>query len=362
MSYSLTSEAVSKGHPDKIADQISDAILDACLLQDPASKVACETLITDGLVILGGEITTKAEIDPRSIIRRAILEAGYSNPARGFDYRSCGIAFSFHKQSSEINDAVKSHGAGDQGIMYGYACDETPEFMPFPIVFAHQMLELIELPRLGPDAKSQVTVEYKKGRPHRLSTLVLSTQHREKNALNALRKELKEKLIKIAPRQLLDDKTEFLINPAGCFLIGGPRADTGLTGRKIMVDTYGSGFPHGGGAFSGKDPSKVDRSGAYIARYVAKNIVAHKLATTCQVQIAYAIGIAKPVSVTLNTFGTGSKPDQELLMMVLERVDFTPEGIIAKLNLRRPIYKKTAAGGHFGRSDPDFTWEALDLF
>lgn len=359
MSYSLTSEAVSKGHPDKIADQISDAILDACLAQDPYSKVACETLITDGLVILGGEISTKADIEPRSIVRKVIQEAGYSDPATGFDYRSCGIAFSFHKQSPEITHAVEAHGAGDQGIMFGYACDETPELMPLPIVIAYQMLKLIELPKYGPDAKSQVTVEYQDGKPHRVSTLVLSTQHREEVALEALREELRGKLLQIP---LLDNKSQILVNPAGPFHIGGPRADTGLTGRKIMVDTYGSGFPHGGGAFSGKDPSKVDRSGAYIARYVAKNIVGHKLARRCEVQIAYAIGIAEPVSVTLNTFGTGNKPDHELLKLVLNKLDFTPEGIIAKLNLRRPIYQKTASGGHFGRSDPDFTWEVLGLF
>lgn len=355
---SITSEAVSKGHPDKIADQISDGVLDACLAQDPASKVACETLVTDGLVILAGEMTTKAQIDPRSIVRKVIEEAGYTDPATGFDYRSCGIAFSFHQQSSEISHAVASHGAGDQGIMFGYACDETPELMPFPIMFAHQMLKLVELPHFGPDAKSQATVEYKDGKPSRISTLLLSTQHRENVTPEALR----QRLIDMAPKHLLDDKTQILINPAGPFLIGGPRADTGLTGRKIMVDTYGSGFPHGGGAFSGKDPSKVDRSGAYIARYVAKNIVGHQLASRCQVQIAYAIGIAKPVAVTLNTFGTGKKSDEELLKIVFERVDFTPEGIISKLNLRRPIYQKTASGGHFGRSDPDFTWELQTLF
>lgn len=357
----ITSEAVSRGHPDKIADQISDAVLDACLALDPASKVACETLVTDGLVFLAGEISTKAEIDPRALVRQVIREAGYDDPETGFDYRSCGIAFSFHKQSPEITHAVELHGAGDQGIMYGYACDETEEFMPFPIAFAHRMLSMLGAP-YGPDAKSQVTIEYRNGSPHRISTLVLSTQHRENVSLDILRKDLKEKLIQMIPKHLLDDRTEILINPAGPFVIGGPRADTGLTGRKIMVDTYGSGFSHGGGAFSGKDPSKVDRSGAYIARYVAKNIVAHKLARRCEVQIAYAIGVAKPVSVTLNTFGTGTKPDIELLKMVLERVDFTPDGIIAKLNLLRPIYLKTASGGHFGRSDPDFTWEKLDLF
>jgi S-adenosylmethionine synthetase len=361
MDHSITSEAVSKGHPDKIADQISDAVLDACLVQDPVSKVACETLVTDGLVFLAGEISTKAEIDPRAIVRKVICEAGYDDPATGFDYRSCGIAFSFHKQSPEITHAVKSHGAGDQGIMYGFACDETDELMPLPIVIAHQMLQMLDLPYLCPDAKSQATVEYKDGRPHRISTLVLSTQHKENVSLDTLRADLKEKVIQMTPKHLLDDKTEILINPAGPFTTGGPRADTGLTGRKIMVDTYGSGFPHGGGAFSGKDPSKVDRSGAYIARYVAKNIVAHNLARRCEIQLAYAIGVAKPVAVTLNTWGTGAKSDEVLLKMVLERVDFTLEGIIAKLDLLRPIYQKTATGGHFGRSDPGFTWEALDL-
>jgi S-adenosylmethionine synthetase len=363
----FTSEAVSSGHPDKMADQISDAILDACLAGDPHSKVACETLVTDGLIMLAGEISTQAQIDPRNIVRSTIRDIGYDDPAYGFDYASCGVAFSFHQQSPDIALGIEKGGAGDQGMMFGFAVDETKEFMPLPIVFAHKILaELAKrrkdkrLPYLGPDAKSQVTVEYKNSIPLRIPAVVVSTQHREDVALETLRNDVQAVIREIAPHGMVDANTRFFINPAGRFVIGGPRGDTGLTGRKIMVDSYGSMGRHGGGAFSGKDPSKVDRSGAYMARYIAKNIVAARLAKRCEVELAYAIGLEEPVSVAVQTFGTAVIPDLDLTKQVQKRLDLTPRGIIQALDLLRPIYRKTASGGHFGREDPDFTWEKID--
>ena len=364
----FTSEAVSRGHPDKIADQISDAVLDGCLAQDPYSRVACETLVTDGLIVLAGEISTQAQLDIREIVRHTIHDAGYDQPTFGFDYQSCGITFSIHQQSLDIAQGIaKEQGAGDQGMMYGFACDETDVLMPLPILVAHQILEELDrcrrekiLPYLGPDAKAQVTVEYAGLVPQRIAAIVLSTQHLEDVELENLRQDLRALIERIAPANMLDRHTHFYINSAGRFVIGGPRGDTGLTGRKIMVDSYGSIGRHGGGAFSGKDPSKVDRSAAYMARYLAKNIVAAKLATRCEVQLAYAFGLAEPVAVDINTFGTGHMPDHEMLKKIKARFDLTPQGMINKLNLLRPIYRKTAYGGHFGRLDPDFTWERVE--
>jgi len=363
----FTSEAVSQGHPDKIADQISDVILDACLAGDSASRVACETLVTDGLVLLGGEISTRAEIDHRAIVRDAIRNIGFDDPSYGFDYSSCGILFSFHQQSADIAHGIGKEGAGDQGMMFGYACEETPELMPLPIQFAHKILaELTQrrrdrrLPYLGPDAKSQVTVAYENGVPQRITTLVVSTQHREEASLDQVRSDVRQLIEELAPAEMIDGNTRFFINPAGRFVIGGPRGDTGLTGRKIMVDSYGGMGRHGGGAFSGKDPSKVDRSAAYMARFIAKNIVAAKLAARCEVQLAYAIGLAEPIAISVQTFGTGKVSDAELAKKIQARLDLTPQGIIKALDLLRPIYWKTAFGGHFGRLDPDFTWERID--
>lgn len=366
----FTSEAVSKGHPDKIADQISDAILDASISQDPYSKVACETLVTDGLVVLAGEITSKSHFDPREVVIQTVKDIGYDRPSLGFDYNSCGILISFHQQSPDIAMGVnweKQLGAGDQGMMFGFACDETKELMPLPITFAHKMLRQLEtlrldksLPYLGPDAKSQVTVEYEGFIPKRIDTVVLSSQHTEDVNIDQVRKDLKELVIDIAPQGLIDKNTQFFINPTGRFVIGGPRGDTGLTGRKVMVDTYGGMGRHGGGAFSGKDPSKVDRTAAYMARYVAKNVVAAKLAKRCEVQISYSIGVAKPVAIYIDTFGTNTIPVQEIHDRIVKLFDFTPRGMIETLNLLRPIFRKTASGGHFGRDDPDFTWERLD--
>lgn len=369
--FQFTSEAVSQGHPDKVADQISDAILDACITQDPKSKVACETLVTDNLVILAGEITSQASFDPEKIVRNTVKDIGYDNAALGMDYKTCKIEFHFHKQSADIAMGVdwnKELGAGDQGMMFGYACDETPEYMPLPISFAHKILAAQRkarldktIPYLGPDAKSQVTVEYEHYIPKKITSIVLSSQHQADVDIEKIRADLKKMILSIAPKGMIDDNTKFYINPTGRFVIGGPLGDTGLTGRKIMVDTYGGMGRHGGGAFSGKDPSKVDRSAAYMARYLAKNIVAAKLAKRCEVQIAYAIGVAKPVSFFIETFGTGTLPNDHLKDLVLTKVDLRPRAIIEKFDLLRPIYTKTAFGGHFGRNDPDFTWEKLDL-
>ena len=372
--YLFTSESVAIGHPDKIADQISDAILDACLIDDPDSRVACETLVSSGLVVIAGEITTKAEINYREIARDAIREIGYSDCELGFDYRSCGIITSINKQSTDIAQGVdetsksKELGAGDQGIMFGYACEETPELMPLPIMLAHSIVielkslrENGELDYLRPDAKSQVTIEYNENhQPVRLHTVVISTQHSPNVSHETLTNDMKALVRRIVPNDFIDDNTLFYINPTGRFVIGGPVADCGLTGRKIIVDTYGGMGLHGGGAFSGKDPTKVDRSGSYAARYVAKNIVASKLASRCEVQISFAIGISYPISIKVNTFGTG-KVCEELLSRIVPLVfNLSPKGIIEMLDLKRPIYKKTAFGGHFGRTDPEFTWEFTD--
>lgn len=373
--FLFTSESVSIGHPDKIADQISDAILDACLTIDPNARVACETLVTRGLVILAGEITTYATIDYQEIVRKTIQEIGYNHPELGFDFKSCGILCSINQQSPDIAQGVeesqnvyKEQGAGDQGIMFGYACEETPELMPLPIMLAHQIVRTLRLKReqgilkyLGPDAKSQVTIEYDEDyHPLRLHTVVLSTQHSEEIDQLTLVKEMKEMVKQIISPSLIDDNTLFYINPTGRFVIGGPSADCGLTGRKIIVDTYGGMGRHGGGAFSGKDPSKVDRSASYAARYIAKNIVAAHLAKRCEVQLSYAIGVPYPISVKVDTFGTGSISEELLSHIVPLVFQLTPKGIIQMLDLKRPIYRQTAFEGHFGRTDLAFSWEKTD--
>ena len=371
--FLFTSESVAMGHPDKIADQISDAVLDACLAQDPQSKVACEVLVSSGLVILAGEITTKASIDYQEIARNTIREIGYDEGSLGFDFRTCGILTTINKQSPDIAQGVeeaddKEMGAGDQGIMFGYACDETPQLMPFPIMMAHNIVrelrrlrETKELPYLKPDAKTQVTVEYdEENQPRRVHTVVLSTQHSIDTDSATIATDMQRVIRNVIPAEFIDSETRFFINPTGRFVIGGPVADCGLTGRKIIVDTYGGMARHGGGAFSGKDPTKVDRSACYAARYVAKNIVAAKLARRCEVQVAYAIGVSYPISIKVDTFGTGTV-SEELLSHVIPLVfDLSPKGIITMLDLQRPIYKKTAFGGHFGREEETFTWEKTD--
>jgi len=367
--FLFTSESVTEGHPDKIADQISDAILDACLQQDPLSRVACETLTCTGLVVVAGEITTQAYVDFQTLVRETVREIGYDDALKGFDCNTCGVISTINRQSPDIAQGVDTGGAGDQGMMFGFATNETPELMPAPISLAHRLAEKLtevrkngKLPYLRPDGKSQVTVEYDSNyRPVRVDAVVISTQHAEEVGNEQLRKEILEQVIKaVIPAELLDAKTKYHINPTGRFVIGGPMGDTGLTGRKIIVDTYGGMGRHGGGAFSGKDPTKVDRSAAYMARYVAKNIVAAGLADRCEVQLAYAIGVAEPVSVRIDTFGTGTVSEQRLIELVRENFKLTPKGIIESLNLRRPIFKKTAAYGHFGRSGESFTWEATD--
>lgn len=373
--YLFSSESVSKGHPDKIADQISDAVLDACLVEDPESHVGCEVLVSTGLVVIAGEITTKAVLDYRQIARRVVEEIGYNDTSAGFDYRSFGILVSVNRQSADIAQGItaghgifQEQGAGDQGLMFGYACDETAVLMPLPITLAHAMqFALLEcrqsgqLPYLRPDAKSQVTVEYTDDHiPVRVHTVVLSTQHTPDVDNLTLTRDIKALIQRAIPRHLLDDNTLFYINPTGRFVTGGPDADCGLTGRKLMVDSYGGMSRHGGGCFSGKDPTKVDRSGAYAMRYVAKNIVAAKLARRCELQVAYAIGVPHPVSIKVDTFGTGSVSEEVLSHAVPLVFDLCPQGMIEMLDLRRPIYQKTAFGGHFGRSDPDFTWERTD--
>jgi len=367
--FLFTSESVTEGHPDKIADQISDAILDACLEQDPLSRVACETLTCTGLVVVAGEITTQAYVDFQTLVRETVREIGYDDALKGFDCNTCGVISTINRQSPDIAQGVDTGGAGDQGMMFGYATNETPELMPTPVSLAHRLAEKLtevrkngKLPYLRPDGKSQVTVEYDSNyRPVRVDAVVISTQHSEDVTNEQLRKEIMEQVIKaVIPAELLDAKTKYHINPTGRFVIGGPMGDTGLTGRKIIVDTYGGMGRHGGGAFSGKDPTKVDRSAAYMARYVAKNIVAAGLAERCEVQLAYAIGVAEPVSVRIDTFGTGTVNEQRLIELVRENFQLTPKGIIESLNLRRPIFKKTAAYGHFGRSGESFTWEATD--
>jgi S-adenosylmethionine synthetase len=367
--FLFTSESVTEGHPDKIADQISDAILDACLAQDPLSRVACETLTCTGLVVVAGEITTQAYVDFQTLVRETVREIGYDDALKGFDCNTCGVISTINRQSPDIAQGVDTGGAGDQGMMFGFATNETPELMPAPISLAHRLAEKLtevrkngKLPYLRPDGKSQVTVEYDSDyKPVRVDAVVISTQHSEEVGNEQLRKEILEQVIKaVIPAELLDANTKYHINPTGRFVIGGPMGDTGLTGRKIIVDTYGGMGRHGGGAFSGKDPTKVDRSAAYMARYVAKNIVAAGLADRCEVQLAYAIGVAEPVSVRVDTFGTGTVSEQRLIELIRENFKLTPKGIIESLNLRRPIFKKTAAYGHFGRTGETFTWEATD--
>jgi S-adenosylmethionine synthetase len=364
----FTSESVTEGHPDKIADQISDAILDEALKQDPMSRVACETLLTTGLVIIAGEITTNAHVDYPQVARETIRKIGYDRAKYGFDCDTCSILSAVNRQSPDIAMGVDTGGAGDQGLMFGFACNETPELMPLPIQLAHRLAERLtetrksgQLPYLRPDGKSQVTVEYRDGRPFRVDAVVISSQHAPEVENDQLRSEIAEHVIRhTVPGDLMDDQTKYHINPTGRFVTGGPQGDSGLTGRKIIVDTYGGYAPHGGGAFSGKDPTKVDRSAAYMARYVAKNIVAAGLADRCQVQLAYAIGVAEPVSVAVDTHGTGRVSEAELSKLVRDHFALTPKEIIEQLKLRRPIYQQTASYGHFGRSGDGFTWEETD--
>ena len=367
--FLFTSESVTEGHPDKIADQISDAILDACLKEDPYSRVACETLTCTGLVVVAGEITSQAHLDVQTLVRDTIREIGYDDALKGFDCNTCSVISALNKQSPDIAQGVDTGGAGDQGMMFGFATNETPELMPTPISLAHRLAEKLsevrkngKMPYLRPDGKSQVTVEYNaEGKPTRIDAVVISTQHAETVTNEELRADILKNVIQaVLPAGLLDENTKYHINPTGRFVIGGPMGDSGLTGRKIIVDTYGGMGRHGGGAFSGKDPTKVDRSAAYMARYIAKNIVAAGLADRCEVQLAYAIGVAEPVSVLVETFGTGKIEARKLEELVRANFSLTPKGIIESLNLRRPIYQKTAAYGHFGRNEKDFTWEATD--
>jgi len=373
--YLFTSESVGEGHPDKVADQISDAILDAILSQDKHSRVAAETLCNTGLVVLAGEITTNANVDYIQIARDTIKRIGYDNTDYGIDYKGCAVLVAYDKQSPDIAQGVNAayddnlgQGAGDQGLMFGYACDETPSLMPLPIYLSHRLVERQamlrkdgRLPWARPDAKSQVTIRYVDGKPHSIDTVVLSTQHSPDISLEDLREATIEQIIKpVLPKELIKGDIKYLVNPTGRFVVGGPQGDCGLTGRKIIVDTYGGAAPHGGGAFSGKDPSKVDRSAAYAGRYVAKNIVAAGLASKCLVQISYAIGVAEPTSVMVETFGTGKISNETLTALIRKHFDLRPKGIVNMLDLLRPIYQKTAAYGHFGRDEPEFTWEATD--
>ena len=373
--FLFTSESVSEGHPDKVADQVSDSILDAIFTQDPNARVAAETLCNTGLVVLAGEITTTANVDYIQVARDTIKRIGYDNTDYGIDYKGCAVLVAYDKQSPDIaqgvdraSDDYLNQGAGDQGLMFGYACSETPDLMPAPIWYAHRLVQRQSelrkdgrLPWLRPDAKSQVTFRYVNGKPVEVDTVVLSTQHAPEITLDEIKASVIEHIIRPSfPAELITPKTKFLVNPTGRFVIGGPQGDCGLTGRKIIVDTYGGACPHGGGAFSGKDPSKVDRSAAYAARYVAKNIVAAGLATQCQVQVSYAIGVAEPINITVYTEGTGVISDDALALLVREHFDLRPKGIVNMLDLLRPIYTKTAAYGHFGRNEPEFTWEATD--
>ena len=373
--YLFTSESVSEGHPDKVADQISDAVLDAILAQDKYARVAAETLVNTGLVVMAGEITTSAVVDFQYVARETIRRIGYDNTEYGIDYKGCAVLVAYDKQSPDIKQGVDkaqddplNQGAGDQGLMFGYACDETPQLMPLPIYLAHRLVERQSnlrrdgrLPWLRPDAKSQVTVRYRDGRPDSIDTVVLSTQHAPDIALEKVRESVIEEIIKpVLPRHLMKGEIRYLVNPTGRFVVGGPQGDCGLTGRKIIADTYGGAAHHGGGAFSGKDPSKVDRSAAYAARYVAKNIVAAGLASKCEIQVSYAIGVARPTSIMVTSFGTGKIADEKLAQLVQQHFDLRPRGIIQMLDLLRPIYGKTAAYGHFGREEPEFTWERSD--
>jgi S-adenosylmethionine synthetase len=382
--YLFTSESVTEGHPDKICDQISDAVLDAILAKDPAARVACETSVTTGLVLVAGEITTSTYVDIPKVVRETIREIGYTRAKYGFDAETCAVITSIDEQSPDIamgvnkaleartgemtEEEIEAIGAGDQGLMFGFACNETQELMPLPISLAHKLARRLSevrkngtLPYLRPDGKTQVTIEYVDGKPHRVDTIVISTQHSEDVSLETIQKDLHEHVIKpIVPQEFIDAETKYFINPTGRFVIGGPQGDAGLTGRKIIVDTYGGYARHGGGAFSGKDPTKVDRSAAYAARYVAKNIVAAGLADRCEVQLAYAIGVAKPVSIMVDTFGTGKIPEEKIVELVKQHFDLRPAGIIKMLDLRRPIYRQTAAYGHFGRNDLDLPWERTD--
>lgn len=372
MSFFFTSESVSEGHPDKVCDAISDGVLDAILKEDPDARVACETFVTTGLVLVGGEITTKAYVEIPEVVRATIKKIGYTSAEYKFDSESCSVLNAIHSQSPDIAMGVDKGGAGDQGLMFGYACDQTPELMPMPIMFAHKLVKRLAdirksfdgfMPYLRPDAKSQVTIEYDDNwKPLRVDTVVVSTQHDPDVTQQRIREDVIEEVVKkVIPAEMLDDKTKYFVNPTGRFEIGGPHGDSGLTGRKIIVDTYGGWAPHGGGAFSGKDPSKVDRSATYAARHIAKNVVAAGLAKECLVQVAYAIGVPEPVSIFVNTKGTGVIPDSEISKMISKEVDLTPKGIIERLQLRRPIYQKTSSYGHFGRTEDEFTWEKLDL-
>jgi S-adenosylmethionine synthetase len=371
MSYLFTSESVSEGHPDKVCDQISDAVLDALLAQDKTSRVACESFVTTGLAIVGGEITTNGYIEIQDIVRQVIREIGYTKAEYRFDADSCSVLSAIHSQSPDIAQGVDTGGAGDQGMMFGYATNETPEYMPMAILYAHKLVKRLSdirkkqpklMSYLRPDAKSQVTIEYHGRKPVRVHTVVISTQHDPEVSQKKIREDVIEHVINhVVPEGMRDRKMVIHVNPTGRFEIGGPHGDTGLTGRKIIVDTYGGRAPHGGGAFSGKDPTKVDRSAAYATRHLAKNLVASGLADECLIQVSYAIGVAQPVSIHVNTYGTGRIPDSELERLIMKEVDMTPRGIIKRLDLRRPIYRKTAAYGHFGRDEKDFTWERLDL-